>query len=109
MRKIKMMAIAVLAGAGILIPATSSTAAPAGVWTNNAARNTIINHESSGNPYAVNPVSGTTGLYQCNPSVHACPALGDVAGQHAWGEAYMKARYGTWENALAFWNANHWW
>lgn len=22
---------------------------------------------------------------------------------------YMKARYGTWNNAVAFWNINHWW
>lgn len=109
MLKIKIAAIAVMASAGILIPATVSTAAPQGVWTNNAARNAIIRHESSGNPYAVNPVSGTTGLYQCMPSVHACPRLGDVAGQHRWGEAYMKGRYGTWSNALAFWNSHNYW
>ena len=109
MFKIKMAAIAIFAGAGILIPAVSATAAPQGVWTNNAARNAIIRIESSGNPYAVNPSSGTTGLYQCMPSVHACPALGDVAGQHAWSEIYMESRYGTWENALAFHNSHGWW
>lgn len=105
-----MIAVGVIAAAGVAIPSTMATAAPAtGVWTGNAARDYIINHESSGNPYAVNPASGTTGLYQCMPSVHACPALGDVAGQHAWGEQYMKSRYGTWENARAFSVANGWW
>lgn len=103
-----MAAIAVFAGAGVLIPAVSATAAPTGVWTNNSARNEIIRRESSGNPNAVNASSGARGLYQCMPSAHQCPALGDVRGQHAWGEAYVKGRYGSWENALAFHNSNGW-
>lgn len=110
MRKMKMLTLGVLAIGTIIIPSTMATAAPTmGVWTNNSARNAIIQIESSGNPYAVNPSSGTTGLYQCMPSVHACPALGDVAGQHAWGESYMEGRYGTWENALSFHNAHNYW
>lgn len=109
MYKIKAIAITAIVGAATLIPAISANAAPSGVWTNNSARNAIIRHESSGNPYAINPSSGTTGLYQCMPSVHACPALGDVKGQHKWGEQYMKSRYGTWNNALAFWQAHNWW
>lgn len=110
MHKIKMLSVgAVLAGATIMISGTAATAAPAGVWTSNAARNEIIRRESTGNPNAVNPSSGTTGLYQCMPSVHKCPALGDIKGQHAWGQSYMAGRYGSWERALAFHNANHWW
>lgn len=109
MRKIKMLTVGVFAVGTIMIPSTMATAAPNKVWTGNVARDTIIMRESSGNPNAVNPSSGTTGLYQCMPSVHRCPALGDVAGQHQWGQNYMKSRYGTWQNALAFHNANHWW
>lgn len=109
MGKMKMLSIGVMAAATIIIPTVSAHAAPTGVWTSNAARNQIIRNESGGNPNAVNPSSGTTGLYQCMPSVHACPALGDVSGQHAWGQQYMAGRYGTWENALAFWNSNNWW
>lgn len=112
MNKIKMIAIGVFAAAGIAVPTTVASAAPAvsqSAFTGNAARDFIIRHESGGNPYAVNPSSGTTGLYQCMPSVHSCPALGDVAGQHAWGEHYMSSRYGTWENAQAFWLSHNWW
>lgn len=109
MNKIKMVAIAIFASAGILIPAVSATAAPSGVWTGNSARDFIIRHESGGNPNAVNPSSGARGLYQCNPNFHSCPAVGDVAGQHAWGQKYVNERYGSWQNAYAFWTANHWW
>lgn len=109
MRKIKMLTVGVFAIGTIMIPSTIATAAPTGVWTGNSARNEIIRRESGGNPYAVNPSSGTTGLYQCMPSVHACPALGDVAGQHQWGSQYMNSRYGSWENALAWHNSHNWW
>ncbi len=109
MFKIKAIAITAFVGAAILIPATSSTAAPTGVWTNNSARNAIIKIESGGNPNAVNPSSGARGLYQCHPSFHACPANGDVAGQHAWGSQYMQSRYGSWENALNFHRSHNWW
>lgn len=106
----KIIATVIFAAAAIIVPSTMATAAPTmGVWTGEKARDAIIRIESSGNPYAVNPSSGTTGLYQCMPSVHACPALGDVAGQHAWGESYMEGRYGTWEQALAFHNSNGYW
>ncbi len=105
----KTIATVIFAAAAIIVPGTIATAAPTGVWTGNSARDEIIRRESSGNPYAVNPSSGTTGLYQCMPSVHACPALGDVAGQHAWGERYMQGRYGSWGNALAFHNSHNYW
>ena len=106
----KTIATVVLFIAAIIVPSTAATAAPSqGVWTGNSARDAIIRIESSGNPYAVNPSSGTTGLYQCMPSVHACPALGDVPGQHNWGEAYMEGRYGSWEKALAFHRIHGYW
>lgn len=108
MFKIKMAAIAVFAGVGVLIPVVSATAAPTGVWTNNSARNEIIRRESGGNPNAVNPSSGARGLYQCLPSVNRCPSS-DVNSQHQWGQSYMQSRYGTWENALAHHNNSGWW
>ena len=107
--KIKMLSVGVMATATIMIPAMSANAAPTGVWTNNSARNIIIKRESGGNPYAVNPSSGARGLYQCNPHFHSCPSVGDVSGQHKWGQKYMASRYGSWNNALAFWNTNGWW
>jgi len=109
MRKIKMLSVGLMAVATIMIPSMAAEAAPQSVWTNNAARNAIIRLESGGNPYAVNPSSGARGLYQCLPAAHACPSVGDVAGQHKWGQRYATSRYGTWENALAFWLKNNWW
>lgn len=107
MGKIRAFAIAIVAVTAVVIP--TATSAHADVWTGNRYRDYIIQHESSGNPWAVNPSSGTMGLFQCHPRWHSCPALGDVAGQLAWGERYMQGRYGTWYNAYVFWTNNHWW
>lgn len=76
------------------------------VSDNNSAKNTIMQRESGGDPNAVNPSSGAVGLFQCMPSVHQCPAAGDAAGQSAWADKYVAERYGSWDAALAYWNAN---
>lgn len=36
-------------------------------------------------------------------------ALSDYACQDRWFTNYMVSRYGTWQNAKAFWLNNHWW
>lgn len=36
-------------------------------------------------------------------------SLADYACQDRWFTNYMKNRYGTWENAKAFWLVNRWW
>lgn len=74
--------------------------------TGNAAKNEIMQRESGGNPNAVNPSSGTMGAFQCHPAYHSCPALGDFAAQSAWADNYVAERYGSWDAALAFHNAN---
>jgi hypothetical protein len=67
--------------------------------------NWIIQHESSGNAWAVNPSSGACGLFQklpCNVP------LGDVNAQMADGLAYIEHRYGTPYNAYMFWQSHRW-
>ena len=65
----------------------------------------IIAKESGGNPYAINKSSGACGLFQklpCNVP------LGDVEAQMTDGLTYIKNRYGTSANAVAFWKAHGW-
>ena len=68
----------------------------------------IYDKESGNDPNAMNG-SGCYGIGQdCNGVVLGlCGA--DYACQDAYFEGYMADRYGSWENAQAFWNANHWW
>lgn len=74
----------------------------------NAAKAYIYAHESGNNPNATNP-NGCYGLGQdCNGRVRAlCGA--DYACQDAFFTNYAMSRYGSWANALAFWQAHHWW
>lgn len=73
------------------------------------AKMQIYQRESGNDPYAVNPSSGACGLCQANPCSKMGCALGDYACQDNWCEMYMAGRYGTWEAAWGFWQANHWW
>ncbi len=74
----------------------------------NAAKAYIYARESGNNPNATNP-NGCYGLGQdCNGVVRTmCGA--DYACQDAYFTRYAMARYGSWENALAFWQSHHWW
>jgi hypothetical protein len=65
--------------------------------------------ESGNNPNAVNKSSGACGLAQALPCSKMGCALGDYACQDAWATRYMQSRYGTWENAKAFWITHRWW
>lgn len=68
----------------------------------------IVSRESSWNPNAINKSSGACGLGQqlpCgkwagqwNNPIHALRAMNQ----------YVLARYGSWQNAVGFWNKNHW-
>ena len=69
----------------------------------------IYMKESGNNPNSVNKSSGACGLAQALPCSKMGCALGDYACQDAWATQYMQNRYGTWENAKAFWLKNHWW
>lgn len=83
-------------------PAASYTA-PAG-----DAKAYIYSRESGNNPTATNP-AGCYGLGQdCNGVLRAqCGA--DYACQDAYFDSYATRRYGSWDGALAFWQANGWW
>lgn len=74
----------------------------------NSAKAYIYARESGNNPNATNP-NGCYGLGQdCNGVVrNQCGA--DYACQDAYFTAYAMRRYGSWENALAFWQSHHWW
>ena len=67
----------------------------------------IYMHESGNNPNAVNSI-GCRGLGQACPG-SKLPCGADYACQDAWFTNYMLARYGSWNNARAFWLNNHWW
>lgn len=71
------------------------------------AKSCIYHHESGNNPNAVNSI-GCRGLGQACPGTKL-PCGNDYACQDAWFTQYMKDRYGTWENAWAVWQNNHWW
>lgn len=67
----------------------------------------IYMHESGNRTSAVN-ASGCRGLGQACPG-SKLPCGDDYACQDAWFTQYMQNRYGTWENAKAFWLAHNWW
>jgi LysM repeat protein len=74
----------------------------------NSAKAYIYARESGNNPNATSP-RGCYGLGQdCNGVVRIqCGA--DYACQDAYFTSYAMRRYGSWENALAFWQNHHWW
>lgn len=71
----------------------------------------LIQHESSGNPNAINPKSGAYGLMQFLPQTwgnYGYQKTSDPVKQVEAGINYIKARYGTAANAKAFWQKNNW-
>lgn len=101
-------------------PVQTATAAPtAPAVTGNDAKAFIYEHESGNSPCKINggaidcnyTGSRACGLGQALPcsKLTAVCSLADYACQDAWFTNYMQQRYGTWENARAFWLANRWW
>ena len=73
----------------------------------------IMAHESSGRVDARNPVHSARGLYQLtranwhlNP--HGAASFGNAVEEAQGGIRYIRARYGSADNAVAFWQAHHW-
>lgn len=71
----------------------------------------IVQRESSWNPNAVNPSSGACGLAQalpCSKIAHAGYTWNDPVDALKWQYSYVKARYGSYPQAVEFWKVNHW-
>jgi hypothetical protein len=86
----------------------SQPAQPAQVSGNTAKAN-IYAHESGNRTDAINASSGACGLGQALPCSKLPCTLHDYACQDAWFTNYAIQRYGSWENAWAFWQIHHWW
>lgn len=78
-----------------------------GCNTGNVYKDYIYMHESSCNPASVNSI-GCRGIGQACPG-SKLPCGADFACQDAYFSNYAIQRYGSWQNAYAFWLANHWW
>ncbi|MFE2106113.1 transglycosylase SLT domain-containing protein [Kitasatospora sp. NPDC059463] len=104
-------------GAG-LVPATASAATPQTIAAQIVPANQlnsfsqIIAHESSWNVTAVNPSSGAYGLAQALPgskmASHGADWKTNPTTQIRWALDYMNERYGSPNNAWAFWQTHHW-
>ena len=72
----------------------------------------LIMHESGCNPRATNTSSGAYGIPQALPGAKMASAGSDwqtnPITQIRWMDGYVKSRYGGWAQAVAFWQANHW-
>ena len=86
-------------------PAAKATASTTS-YSSNSAKEIIAQRESGGSYTAYNPAGGYYGRYQLNPTLVAYGA--SPAEQEAAADKYVAERYGSWEAALAFWNANGW-
>lgn len=87
-----------------LVVTQVASAAPV---SSNEAKAFIYQHESGNRTTAVNSI-GCRGLGQACPG-SKLPCGDDYACQDAWFTNYMLQRYGTWENAKAFWVSHRWW
>jgi hypothetical protein len=87
-----------------------ATVIPAAQASDNGDAKMFIYMKESGNrPSAINRSSGACGLGQALPCSKMPCSLSDYACQDAFFTRYMQARYGTWENARAFWLSHRWW
>jgi len=69
----------------------------------------IYMKESSNNQYAINESSGACGLGQALPCSKMGCELSDYECQDNYFTDYMSRRYGSWANAVVFWEVNRWW
>lgn len=89
--------------------ALTLTATASAASNNGSAKMFIYMHESGNNPGAINKSSGACGLGQALPCSKLPCSLSDYACQDSWFTNYMLQRYGSWENAKAFWQSHRWW
>lgn len=73
----------------------------------------IFSKESGCNSTAQNRSSGAYGVCQALPAskmaAFGSDYLTNPVTQMKWCQSYALSRYGSWANAVAFWNKNHWW
>ena len=72
------------------------------------AVDSIVSRESGWRPDAVNPNGGACGLAQALPCSKMGPNWSDPVVALKWQYNYVTQRYGGYPQAVAFWNANHW-
>lgn len=84
-------------------PAAKTTASTTS-YSSNSAKEIIAQRESGGSYTATN--GQYYGRYQLNPTLVAYGA--SPAEQEVAADKYVAERYGSWDAALAFWNANGW-
>lgn len=70
--------------------------------------NFIVERESGWNPAAVNASSGACGLAQALPCSKIPGDWSDPVNALQWQHGYVQDRYGSYAEAYAFWQANHW-
>lgn len=90
-------------------PAVAQSVPTVAQSDNSDAKMFIYMKESGNNPNSINKSSGACGLGQALPCSKMGCALGDYACQDAFFTRYMLNRYGSWENAKAFWLQHLWW
>lgn len=108
----------VVVGTKVRVPEYSSTGGSKEEWMAAAgipqsqwwAVDFIVTRESSWNPNAVNPNGGACGLAQQLPcgKWDSYGAWNDPVAALRAQKDYVAQRYGGYENAVAFWNINHW-
>ena len=87
-------------------PAAETTTVSTTSYSSNSAKEIIAQRESGGSYTAYNAAGGYYGRYQLNPTLVAYGA--SPAEQEVAADKYVAERYGSWDAALAFWNANGW-
>lgn len=85
-------------------PAEETTTVSTTSYSSNSAKEIIAQRESGGSYTATN--GQYYGRYQLNPTLVAYGA--SPAEQEVAADKYVAERYGSWDAALAFWNANGW-
>lgn len=78
---------------------------PEGMW---GYADSIVQRESGWNPNATNRSSGACGLAQALPCSKVPGNPYDPVDSLRWMNGYVTNRYGGWEGAYNFWQANHW-
>lgn len=97
-----------LASQSVINTATNTSYANAA--SGDSAKMFIYARESGNNPGAINASSGACGLGQALPCSKLPCSLSDYVCQDNWfTNNYMIPRYGSWDNAKAFWLSHSWW